>query len=46
MTKFARAAGTSAYRLSDYENAKVSPTTDVLGRLSHVQRSRCPKAVC
>jgi transcriptional regulator with XRE-family HTH domain len=46
MTKFARAAGTSASRLSDYENAKVSPTTDVLGRLSHVQRSRCPKAVC
>jgi DNA-binding transcriptional regulator YiaG len=33
---FARAAGTSASRLSDYENAKVAPTTDVLGRLRHV----------
>jgi DNA-binding transcriptional regulator YiaG len=36
LRQFARAAGTSASRLSDYENAKVSPTTDVLGRLSHV----------
>jgi DNA-binding transcriptional regulator YiaG len=35
---FARAAGTSASRLSDYENAKVAPTTDVLGRLHHVCR--------
>jgi hypothetical protein len=26
----------SASRLSDYENAKVAPTTDVLGRLRHV----------
>jgi DNA-binding transcriptional regulator YiaG len=33
---FARAAGTSASRLSDYEHAKVAPTTDVLGRLRHV----------
>lgn len=33
---FSRAAGTSASRLSDYENAKVAPTTDVLGRLRHV----------
>jgi DNA-binding transcriptional regulator YiaG len=33
---FARAAGTSASRLSDYENAKVAPTTDVLARLRHV----------
>jgi DNA-binding transcriptional regulator YiaG len=32
---FARAAGTSASRLCDYENAKVAPTTDVLGRLSY-----------
>lgn len=36
LRQFARAAGTSASRLSDYENAKVSPTTDVLGRLHHV----------
>ena len=36
LRQFARAAGTSASRLSDYENAKVAPTTDVLGRLSHV----------
>jgi DNA-binding transcriptional regulator YiaG len=36
LRQFARAAGTSASRLSDYENAKVAPTTDVLARLSHV----------
>jgi DNA-binding transcriptional regulator YiaG len=36
LRQFARAAGTSASRLSDYENAKVAPTTDVLGRLRHV----------
>jgi DNA-binding transcriptional regulator YiaG len=36
LLQFASAAGTSASRLSDYENAKVAPTTDVLGRLSHV----------
>jgi DNA-binding transcriptional regulator YiaG len=36
LRQFARAAGTSAPRLSDYENAKVAPTTDVLGRLGHV----------
>jgi DNA-binding transcriptional regulator YiaG len=36
LREFARAAGTSAPRLSDYENAKVAPTTDVLGRLGHV----------
>ena len=36
LRQFARAAGTSAPRLSDYEKAKVAPTTDVLGRLSHV----------
>jgi DNA-binding transcriptional regulator YiaG len=35
LRQFAHAAGTSASRLSDYENAKVAPTTDVLGRLSH-----------
>lgn len=36
LRQFAREAGTSASRLSDYENAKVAPTTDVLGRLQHV----------
>jgi DNA-binding transcriptional regulator YiaG len=36
LREFARAAGTSAPRLSDYEKAKVAPTTDVLGRLRHV----------
>jgi DNA-binding transcriptional regulator YiaG len=36
LREFARAAGTSASRLSDYEKAKVAPTTDVLGRLDHV----------
>jgi DNA-binding transcriptional regulator YiaG len=36
LRQFARAAGTSASRLSDYENAKVAPTTDVLARLNHV----------
>ena len=36
LREFAQVAGTSASRLSDYENAKVAPTTDVLGRLSHV----------
>ncbi|HEY7892705.1 MAG TPA: helix-turn-helix transcriptional regulator [Solirubrobacteraceae bacterium] len=35
LRQFARAAGTSGSRLSDYENAKVAPTTDVLGRLNH-----------
>ncbi|MGH2888815.1 MAG: helix-turn-helix domain-containing protein [Solirubrobacteraceae bacterium] len=38
--EFARAAGTSAPRLSDYERAKVAPTTDVLARLEHVAASR------
>jgi DNA-binding transcriptional regulator YiaG len=34
-------AGTSASRLSDYENAKVAPTTDVLGRIEQVvERAR------
>jgi DNA-binding transcriptional regulator YiaG len=36
LRQFALEAGTSASRLSDYENAKVAPTTDVLGRLGHV----------
>jgi DNA-binding transcriptional regulator YiaG len=36
LRQFARAAGTSAPRLSDYEHAKVAPTTDALARLRHV----------
>jgi DNA-binding transcriptional regulator YiaG len=36
LREFASHAGTSASRLSDYENAKVAPTTDVLGRLRTV----------
>jgi len=36
LRQFATAAGTSASRLSDYEHAKVAPTTDVLSRLRHV----------
>jgi DNA-binding transcriptional regulator YiaG len=36
LREFAQAAGTSASRLSAYENARVAPTTDVLGRLEHV----------
>jgi DNA-binding transcriptional regulator YiaG len=40
LRQFARAAGTSASRLSDYENAKVAPTTDVLARLRHVAATR------
>lgn len=35
LAQLARAAGTSASRLSDYEKGKVAPTTDVLGRLRH-----------
>jgi DNA-binding transcriptional regulator YiaG len=33
---FAPLVGTSAQRLSAYENAKVSPTTDVVGRIEAV----------
>lgn len=36
LREFARAAGTSPSRLSNYENAKVAPTTDVLGRIRYV----------
>ena len=36
MRELASAAGTSAARISDYENARVSPTTDVLARLEAV----------
>jgi DNA-binding transcriptional regulator YiaG len=39
LRQFAKEAGTSASRLSDYENARVAPTTDVLGRLAHVAAS-------
>lgn len=42
LRQFAQAAGTSASRLSDYEKAKVAPTTDVLGRLSHVADTHSP----
>jgi DNA-binding transcriptional regulator YiaG len=35
LRQLARLAGTSPSRLSDYENAKVAPTTDVLARLRH-----------
>ncbi len=42
LRRFAREAGTSASRLSDYENAKVAPTTDVLGRLEHVAATHAP----
>ncbi len=45
LRQFARAAGTSASRLSDYENAKVAPTTDVLGRLNHVAELSAQHAV-
>jgi|SRR4051794_32783745 DNA-binding transcriptional regulator YiaG len=36
MRELAAAAGTSAARISDYENARVAPTTDVLARLESV----------
>ncbi len=42
LRQFASAAGTSASRLSDYEHAKVAPTTDVLGRLRYVAATRAP----
>jgi len=35
MRDFAALAGTSGSRLSDYENARVAPTTDALARLEH-----------
>jgi DNA-binding transcriptional regulator YiaG len=45
LRELARASGTSASRLSDYENAKVAPTTDVLGRLSYAasRTGRCTR---
>lgn len=36
MREFAREVGTSAARISDYENARVAPTTDVLARIEDV----------
>ncbi|HTD07582.1 MAG TPA: helix-turn-helix transcriptional regulator [Solirubrobacteraceae bacterium] len=42
LRQLARAAGTSASRLSDYENAKVAPTTDVLARLRHAADTHHP----
>ncbi|MGH9224018.1 MAG: helix-turn-helix domain-containing protein [Acidimicrobiales bacterium] len=36
MRQLAELAGTSAARISDYENARVAPTTDVLARLEDV----------
>ncbi len=44
LRQFAQAAGTSAPRLSDYEKAKVAPTTDVLGRLGHVAGVAAPQS--
>ena len=43
LQQFSRLAGTSASRLSDYENAKVAPTTDVLGRLRRVATLNAPQ---
>lgn len=43
LRRFAEEAGTSASRLSDYENAKVAPTTDVLARLRHVAALHAPQ---
>lgn len=42
LRQLARAAGTSASRLSDYENAKVAPTTDALARLKHAAHTTRP----
>jgi transcriptional regulator with XRE-family HTH domain len=42
LRQLARAAGTSPSRLSDYENAKVAPTTDVLARLKHATDTNRP----
>jgi DNA-binding transcriptional regulator YiaG len=42
LRQLASAAGTSPSRLSDYENAKVAPTTDVLARLKHAVDTQSP----
>ena len=44
LRQLARAAGTSASRLSEYENAKVAPTTDVLGRIHHIATAHRTRA--
>ncbi|CAN5774394.1 hypothetical protein BH23ACT8_BH23ACT8_25610 [soil metagenome] len=33
MREFAAVTGCSAAQISDYENSRVAPTTDVLGRI-------------
>lgn len=38
--QLAKLAGTSAARLSAYENARVAPTTDVLGRIEQLISAR------
>ena len=43
MRELAAAAGTSAARISDYENARVAPTTDVLARIEDVLERRGTK---
>ena len=40
MRDLAAATGTSAARISDYENARVAPTTDVLARIEDVLERR------
>lgn len=42
MRAFAALAGTSASRLSDDENGRVSPTTDALTRLEHAAATGAP----
>lgn len=42
---FARLAGTSASRLSDYERGRTAPTVDVLGRIEHVARQHAREDV-
>ncbi len=40
MRELAAAAGTSPARISDYENARVAPTTDLLARIEDVLERR------
>lgn len=44
LREFARLAGTSASRLSDYERGRTAPTTDVLGRIELVSRRHAGSA--
>lgn len=39
LREFAELAGTSASRLSAYENGRVAPTTEVIGRIEHAARN-------